>query len=324
MSKIIIGIHGLQNKPQKKTLENWWKSSIREGLKAWGYNQMFYKFKLVYWADVLYPDPLNPQIKDEKHPLYLPCPYQPGKEFITKKPNKLRQKFLDYLEKQMDKMFLNDDLTLNFSAVSDIIIRRYFQDLNDYYSSKKIKQQNEICSVKEAIRNRLARVLKKYRHKQILLIAHSMGSIIAYDVLYQLEPEIKIDTFITLGSPLGMPIVMNKVASEQKRKLNPANKLATPNNIVRQWFNYSDLRDMVALNYNLADDYAENLNSIGPKDKIVSNNYEYFGDKNPHKSYGYLRTAEMAAALNEFLNFGRSKFSIKVNYVISKIVGKLG
>ena len=33
MPDIIIGIHGLANKPNKKTLEDWWKKSILEGLK---------------------------------------------------------------------------------------------------------------------------------------------------------------------------------------------------------------------------------------------------------------------------------------------------
>ena len=33
MLDIITGIHGLANKPNKKTLEDWWKKSILEGLK---------------------------------------------------------------------------------------------------------------------------------------------------------------------------------------------------------------------------------------------------------------------------------------------------
>ena len=31
--KVIIGIHGLANKPEKKYLEPWWKSAILEGLE---------------------------------------------------------------------------------------------------------------------------------------------------------------------------------------------------------------------------------------------------------------------------------------------------
>ena len=33
MAKVIIGIHGLGNKPPKDILEKWWKLSIEEGFK---------------------------------------------------------------------------------------------------------------------------------------------------------------------------------------------------------------------------------------------------------------------------------------------------
>ena len=78
LSKIIIGIHGLGNKPPKKLLEKWWKESIREGLGAFGYKKYFFKFKLVYWAHILHPDPLNPQLEDKDDPTFLHEPYVPA------------------------------------------------------------------------------------------------------------------------------------------------------------------------------------------------------------------------------------------------------
>ena len=59
MSKIIIGIHGLGNKPPKTILTDWWKKSLIEGLKKFNYTSDF-KFELVYWADILHPIPLDP------------------------------------------------------------------------------------------------------------------------------------------------------------------------------------------------------------------------------------------------------------------------
>ena len=52
----------------------------------------------------------------------------------------------------------------------------------------------------------------------------------------------------------------------------------------------------------LNDDFEENAAHLRPKDKIVFNDYEYGGIKNPHKSYGYLRTLEMAEIIDDFLN----------------------
>lgn len=323
MSKIIICIHGLGNKPQKKILEKWWQQAIQDGLKISGNKRIFFKFKLVYWAHFLHPEPLDPNEKDEKHHLFLENPYVPAKQFEKKKPDRLRQKALDYLEKQMDNLFLNSDLSFNFSKVTDLIIHHFFRDLEIYYSSDCIRTESSDSLARDVIREELVRILRKHRRKQILLIGHSMGSIIAYDVLTQLVPDIKIDTFITIGSPLGLPIIMSKIISEQNEEMMSKGKLCTPENVVRNWYNFSDLRDKVAINYNLRDDYEKNQRGIRPIDKIVFNDYEYNGEKNPHKSYGYLRTPEMAEVINEFLNFGRTKLNIWLHERVNKLKANL-
>ena len=102
-----------------------------------------------------------------------------------------------------------------------------------------------------------------------MLIAHSMGSIIAYDVLTQNESDIEIDTLVTIGSPLGIPVIMKKIMAEQKIELDESGKLRTPDNICNKWYNFSDLDDKVALSYDLADDYGSNINQVQPIDQIV-------------------------------------------------------
>ncbi len=323
MSKVIIGIHGLGNKPPRKILRKWWKKSIREGLKAIGHPRFFFKFEQVYWANFLHPIPLNPKIKDKKDLSYLREPYILTQKFETKKPSKFRQKFLDYLEKQIDKIFLKEDLSINFSSVSDMIIRRFFTDLDSYYSQTCIKINGKERLVKNIIREQLAQTLLKHKNKEIMLIGHSMGSIIAYDVLTCTVPKIEINTFVTIGSPLGLPIIMSKIASEQKQRLVKKIKLSTPGSVVNNWFNLSDLNDRVAINYTLGDDYDENMNHVRAIDKIVYNNYEYNGKKNPHKIYGYLRTPEMAEIIHDFLNQDRNKIILWLNNKIDKYLKTL-
>ena len=140
-----------------------------------------------------------------------------------------------------------------------------------------------------------------------MLIAHSMGSIIAYDVLTIFKPELNINTFITMGSPLGLPNVMRKISNEQKLVLNSNQRLNTPPGVQKNWFNFSDLEDKVAMNYNLGDDYKPNTSGVAPVDMIVNNNYTINDINNPHKSYGYLRTPEFANALNEFFTSDRAR-----------------
>jgi hypothetical protein len=214
---------------------------------------------------------------------------------------------LDYVERQFDRIFLKEDLSIHLASISDLIIRRFFKDLDAYYSQKSIRVGERNFLVKDIIRSQLERVLMKHRKKQILLIGHSMGSIISYDVLTNSLPQIHIDTFITVGSPLGLPIIISKIASEQQKKLVKNARLKTPENVIRSWFNFSDLNDKVAFNYSLEDDYEPNSRQIQVVDKLVLNDYEINGNRNPHKIYGYLRAPELAAIIQEFLDRGKHR-----------------
>ncbi len=42
--------------------------------------------------------------------------------------------------------------------------------------------------------------------------------------------------------------------------------------------------------------------------EVVENDYESEGIENPHKSFGYLRTPEVAYIIDEFLSRGRNMF----------------
>ncbi|MFC2139286.1 hypothetical protein ACFLR4_01370, partial [Bacteroidota bacterium] len=69
MSKIVIGIHGLGNKPPTGLLGKWWKRSLREGFARLNNPAHFFRFEMVFWADILYRKQLDPDIKDKTDPL---------------------------------------------------------------------------------------------------------------------------------------------------------------------------------------------------------------------------------------------------------------
>lgn len=316
--KIIIGIHGLGNKPPEALLEKWWRLSIEEGLTNIGSGNINVPFEIVYWADVLHPQLLDPEIKESDNPLYLDEPYVEGHGKVNTEENALRIKLLSYLESQIDTIFLNDDLTINFKNVTDKFIHKYFQDLDAYYRADNKPVEDPDCSAKNAIQNRLLNILKKYKKCDVMLISHSMGSIVAFDVLWKYSGEVKVNTFITIGSPLGLPVIVARVFAEQKNLNKRIKKPQAPDSVTGKWFNFSDLEDQVALDHTLADDYGLNNNGFTAEDFTVINDYKINDIRNPHKSFGYLRTPEFAVVVNEFLS--RKKKFEPYNYLTKKII----
>jgi len=152
----------------------------------------------------------------------------------------------------------------------------------------------------------LAKEVKKQQGKRIMLIAHSMGSIIAYDVLRNLgklnrksKSNYQISQFITIGSPLGLAHVKKKVYEERSYSKI---RLRTPTIVSERWVNYADRKDFVALDTHLHDDYGPNRKEIIVEDDIILNDYVSLkGDSNHHKSYGYLRTPEISEHIDAFL-----------------------
>lgn len=292
MAKIIIGVHGLGNKPDEILLQKWWKAALTENLNGL-YGRGFFRFKLVYWASALYSAPLDVNIADRKSPLYLAeryCKSGSEKEEIGDYSS-FKKKLRSHLNEQLDRIFLEDDGRMNFSKISDYILKHFFKDLDFYYNG--IRQNEDQPAPRDVIR--------KHRHKKILLIAHSMGSIIAMDVLNHYIPEIKIDTLVTIGSPLGMPVIRGHMLESSPGFGKDGLQMKTPENIRTAWYNLADFKDKVAFCYKLGKDFLPNSRGVAPQDYLVHNNFRFNGEPNAHKSYGYLRCREMGDIAEKFL-----------------------
>lgn len=325
MSKVIIGIHGLGNKPSGELLEEWWRKAILEGLKKINPDAELPAFEMIYWADLLYEKPLDIAIKDKKDPYYLDEKYMPSSGKIKREEHPYRLKFIQYASRKMNNFFLNKDFSPNHSYITDAIVNRYFRDLAIYYNNEPFDGSmiSSSISIKDMIRARLITGLQKHKDNEVFLIAHSMGSIIAYDVLSFILPRISIHTLATIGSPLGLPIVISKIVNEQKARINGSSVLKTPSGVTQDWYNFSDVMDNVAFNYKLSDDFSENYLGIKPVDYIVTNDYVIHGERNPHKSYGYLRAREFARILNDFITLGKIKPGTQFRGRLTSLVERL-
>ncbi|MFI1220887.1 MULTISPECIES: serine peptidase [unclassified Streptomyces] len=92
--------------------------------------------------------------------------------------------------------------------------------------------------VRDAVRERVARVIEEHRAE--VVIAHSLGSVVAYEALWK-HPHLTVPSLITLGSPLALPH-----AIFPRLDPAPAPSGARPPG-VRHWTNLADPGDIVAI-----------------------------------------------------------------------------
>jgi hypothetical protein len=305
VKKIIIAVHGLGNKPEPAVLKDGWLEAIREGLERIGKPHHTIPFEMVYWADISYKAPLNAEEKNPENLLFLREPYAPGGALSPAKPRRAYLALLKFAEKHLDRLFLRTNMEETFPAASAKMMEHYFTDLNTYYTDECRSLENKDCSMKTATQDRLIQILKKYSGYDILLLTHSMGSIIAFDTLSKPANPFEIHTLVTMGSPLGLPPIVARNFQTQKINAPALKKPKTPASIWPHWYNISDLRDTVALDHTLRDDYGPNARGVQALDLQVINDYQMNNEPNPHKSYGYLRTRETSEMIDTFLSSKR-------------------
>ncbi len=326
--RVIIGVHGLANKPPKEELADSWRESLVEGLENIEVKKPKFEFRMVYWADLLYCVPLHRREYFEYDPLYNNEPYRPADKGALKK---YEDSWLDELRARGRGMIGStfDSLKRDFNvdSLADWLLGRLMKDLSFYYENRQIGNRAKPCKpepTQDVLRREVSQAVKdeQVAGKKILLIAHSMGSILAYDALRGIgrEPGNKVEVacLATIGSPLGLPHVKHKIIEEWKKRpgFKDDPQLRTPTVVTEQWVNFADRKDPVAADVHLADDYGPNQKGIAVRDDLVLNDYytlekpETDGKKakaetkrkpNHHKSYGYLRTPEMAECVRDFL-----------------------
>lgn len=312
MSKVIVGIHGLANKPEESILADWWKKSIMEGLeKNCEIKNPDFDFKMVYWANLLHYYPQHLEVHFSFDALYNKEPY------VSAKPEdlvKYKETWMDWTRKK-SQAFLGSvtDYLHRFKgmdSLGDWVAgkAKVLRDIHFYYEGREIKNPKPPPDPQQARRvlmDDLKNELLPLRGREIMLISHSMGSIIAYDVLRDIgqeDQDFKIDHFVTIGSPLGLSYVKDNIVKERTYDIE-AERVRTPTVVSKGWKNFADKRDMVAFDTHLRDDFKTNRKGIRVIDDLVKNDYvSPEGKPNHHKSYGYLRTPELSEYIRDFIS----------------------
>jgi hypothetical protein len=281
-TNLIIGIHGLNNKPAPDILRDWWTAAIDEGIARNCEGQRVdLDLELAYWADLMYPAPAAPAEQAEPYVAAGGSGPLPRAGMSIRRVAETR--FKEGVGKVLEKVL---GAPVAADAVRDAVEARV-PDLHRYKHHR---------AAQDAIRERLREPLRAAHAKgrQIMLIAHSMGTIVAYDVLRAADrglPGLQIAHFVTLGSPLGLTEIKEIVARP----------LRVPECVAR-WSNFADPRDYAARwDTRLSNDYRANGAGVTVSDHLVINAYlSPSGKPNPHKIYGYLRTPEVSEVIASF------------------------
>jgi hypothetical protein len=125
--------------------------------------------------------------------------------------------------------------------------------------------------------------------RPILLIAHSMGSVIAYDSLWEMthgaRDHARVDHLLTMGSPLGQNYLQKRLFGHDQ-----TGKARYPDNI-RRWTNLEAVGDLTVIDRVFHNDFGEML-ELGLVESIedidLFNYFQFNGQLNVHAEYGYL------------------------------------
>lgn len=190
---------------------------------------------------------------------------------------------------------LADAFNVFIPLLPDPAVRATIQETTRYFSNEgNIGQQ-----VREQLKIPLRESFAK--GERVLIIAHSMGSVVAYDALWELthienNPGL-VDLFLTIGSPLGMRFTQRRLLGthEEGDRRYPHN--------MRHWINVASEGDLTALDAEIRNDYKAML-SLGVIESIADVSggiFNFFRSDlglNVHRSYGYLvnpRVGEIVA-----------------------------
>ena len=321
--KHLIVIHGRATKPSEREKKRLVKQSILHGLgrvspaAAAKVRSGEVKLAIAYYGDINNEEMIKAGKKvrqelkgrDPDHgnaPCELDKSYDEDLKRLFARTSFTKADYQKLLQEVKDKSAVDNVASavsgvLNLLGLSDNVIRAATPDMGAYLTTR---------TVGSAVRSRLRQPLESALKKgaDVCLVAHSMGCIVSYDVLWKFSRMSeyehlrgkKVNRWITLGNPLGEPGVQDNLydASERKDGKYPAG-------IINKWINFSAKDDFVAHDEDVADDFRDMLDRglvSSIKDREIYNFWSGTDGSNPHKFYGYLDHPDVAAEIADWVN----------------------
>jgi predicted alpha/beta hydrolase family esterase len=277
-------IHGISNKPpQDKLLEIWLatlEGSSRAGDEGIDLGAIGITSSLVYWADVLYDQPLKDQALESAGDLESneAVAARQGEDVDMSWRENLggeEKEVVDGLAVKLSfDALVNDTFTPPASGadkqleripipwfIKRRLMKEFLRDVHHYLFNYKFSPRTGVeYLVQDEIRDRMLAALREGASKPgpHIVVSHSMGTVIAYDCLKRVAGCPKIDGFMTVGSPLGIDEVQDKLKPEWTREDGfPSEKLAG------HWINvYDKLDPVTGFDGDIDNDFKQQGNAV--------------------------------------------------------------
>jgi hypothetical protein len=134
------------------------------------------------------------------------------------------------------------------AGVSDRLLIGDLKQVHEYFKVPKLR-----CEIRDAVAGSIA-------NDTSVVVAHSLGSVVAYEVLCA-APERNLQSFVTLGSPLGLPNLIFDRLQPEPRPRGDGIRGQWPGS-VRTWTNIADAGDVVAAVEDLRPLFGDSIRQI--------------------------------------------------------------
>ncbi len=263
-------IHGIANKPEEKTLLRIWCEALEAAAEPLSLETDGVTTSMVYWADLLYGEPITDVSNFESTDANRDAAADSaGAKDIPTPANKEEAAFIEGLR---EKLTSRDDDEIASAPpaaptaaggsferiplpwfIKKPIMNAFLRDVHHYlFDVSFAPPGRQPVRIQQTIRKRFVeKVNKPASNGPHIVVSHSMGTVIAYDCLKRVGDCNKVDGLITIGSPLGLDEVQDKLQPGWSRLEGFPNE-----RVAKRWVNLFDRLDPVCgLDPQLANDY---------------------------------------------------------------------
>ena len=275
-------VHGIMNQPSPARLLRDWKRDLADGGDGVDLDVYGVTSSMVYWADVMYAaatdaggsshesieyEGIESGALTEVDESYIAEASGDEKDFIE---SMIANYDLDHPDEAGSRGRSGRGAEARVAAASALeaiplpwfvkrpLMRLLLRDVHHYlFNTSHSPRAGSSYKVRDEVRKRFGADLGAVDGGPHVVVAHSLGSVIAYDCLKRVADTKKVDMLVTIGTPLGMSEVQHSMKPEWSKDDGYPGELP-------RWINVVDRLDPVCVaDPIIANDYMRKKTSRG-------------------------------------------------------------